>query len=499
MPELPASAIRAWAFLRKEVTEVLRQPQLVLTLIVGPFLILLLFGAGLGDLATTVRTAFVVPAGSPALELLEGFQIPLGSRVRVEGLTSDREDALARLRDGELDLVVEVPADAQERFAADEQATVVLHHNYIDPIESRALILAVGRTVGAINDQVLRGLVAQGQVDAEAAAERVERARQALGLARQAVERGDVAAARERLEALREVVGELDDELSSAAVAPLRVEGLVEGEADENPASLLADVEDRVDALAAGSVDLSELEDLDGDLTRMATLLEQFQRLSPETIVNPFAGRIDRLGEASVGLTDFYAPAVVALLLQHLVLTVVCLSAVRDEQLGTSELFRVAPVSPAELLVGRYLAALVIGGIVAAGLLAVLLGGLGVPMIGSWGWLAVSVAGVIVASCGLGLLLAALSRSDTQAVQYAMMVLLASLLLSGFVLTLDYFLPPVRVLARFLPATLGIELLRTLMLRGADPPLGLLAILAGMGVALFTANWLLLRRRAAAR
>ena len=38
--------IRTSSFLRKEVFEVLRQPRLLLTLIVGPFLILLIFGLG---------------------------------------------------------------------------------------------------------------------------------------------------------------------------------------------------------------------------------------------------------------------------------------------------------------------------------------------------------------------------------------------------------------------------------------------------------------------
>ena len=38
--------IRTSAFLGKEVAEVLHQPRLILTLVLGPFLILLLFGVG---------------------------------------------------------------------------------------------------------------------------------------------------------------------------------------------------------------------------------------------------------------------------------------------------------------------------------------------------------------------------------------------------------------------------------------------------------------------
>ena len=39
----PRIVIRSSAFLRKEIVEIIRQPLLVLTLVLGPFLILLFF------------------------------------------------------------------------------------------------------------------------------------------------------------------------------------------------------------------------------------------------------------------------------------------------------------------------------------------------------------------------------------------------------------------------------------------------------------------------
>ena len=41
-----AASIRSSSFLRKEIYEILRQPRLVATLVLGPFLILFLFGIG---------------------------------------------------------------------------------------------------------------------------------------------------------------------------------------------------------------------------------------------------------------------------------------------------------------------------------------------------------------------------------------------------------------------------------------------------------------------
>ena len=52
--------IRIFAFVRKEMISILRQPRLIFSLILGPFLILLLFGIGYRDTPRILRTLFVV-------------------------------------------------------------------------------------------------------------------------------------------------------------------------------------------------------------------------------------------------------------------------------------------------------------------------------------------------------------------------------------------------------------------------------------------------------
>ena len=81
------------------------------------------------------------------------------------------------------------------------------------------------------------------------------------------------------------------------------------------------------------------------------------------------------------------------------------------------------------------------------------------------------VAWVIVllsfASLGLGLLISTVVDSERQAVQLSMLVLLASVFFSGFVLPLDQFITPLRIAAYALPVTHGIQLLQDFMLRGS--------------------------------
>ena len=54
--------IRLLSFFSKEVNELRRQPKLILSLLLGPFLILLLFGVGYQGERPKLRTALVVLA-----------------------------------------------------------------------------------------------------------------------------------------------------------------------------------------------------------------------------------------------------------------------------------------------------------------------------------------------------------------------------------------------------------------------------------------------------
>ena len=52
--------IRISAFLSKEIFEIMRQPMLLVTLVLGPFLILFFFGIGFRNEPRSLRTMFVI-------------------------------------------------------------------------------------------------------------------------------------------------------------------------------------------------------------------------------------------------------------------------------------------------------------------------------------------------------------------------------------------------------------------------------------------------------
>jgi ABC-2 type transport system permease protein len=146
------------------------------------------------------------------------------------------------------------------------------------------------------------------------------------------------------------------------------------------------------------------------------------------------------------------------------------------------------------MLISKYLSYIVFSGILAVILTLLVVYGLAVPMLGTWLSYGLVIAALIFTSLGIGFVISLLAQTDSQAVQYSMIVLLASVFFSGAFLALQTLWEPVRVVSWALPATYGILLLQNIMLRGhlANPILlgGLTAIGGGLFI---VALWLLHR------
>jgi ABC-2 type transport system permease protein len=219
--------------------------------------------------------------------------------------------------------------------------------------------------------------------------------------------------------------------------------------------------------------------------------------ISPQVVAAPTRADPRNLAPETPTVVAYFAPAVLALVLQHMAVTLTALSMVRERLSGAMDIFRVAPLRTLEILVGKYLAYGFFNLSVAAAIAFLLVFGLKIPLLGTPG----EVGGVVVllsfASLGLGLLISTIVDSERQAVQLSMLVLLASVFFSGFVLPLDQFLPPLRIAAYGLPVTHGIQLLQDFMLRGNTNQSWELGVLGGLGVALFLLTSLTLRRNMA--
>jgi len=186
---------------------------------------------------------------------------------------------------------------------------------------------------------------------------------------------------------------------------------------------------------------------------------------------------------------------VIVLLLQHVSITFASLSIVRETRSGIMELFKVAPITAFETLVGKYASYLffeiILAGIITT--LAVWL--LKIPIFGHWLDYALAVVILLFTSLGVGFLISLISETDTQAVQYSMLLLLASIFFSGFFMDLRLMREPITVLAWSLPATYGIRMLQDIMLRGSSIPLPVFLGIAAIGIILFLIDWIFLRKK----
>jgi len=493
--------IRASSFFRKEIFEILRQPRLVATLVLGPFLILLIFGIGYRDQPRSLRTLFVAQANSAiAAADIQKYGESMGSLLIYAGVTADQNEALDQLRGGQVDLVIVEPADAISTIKNSQQAVITLYQHEIDPVQV-GYIINLGRLfVGEVNKEVLRAFAVQAQKDAVTVHANLQEAHQNVSAMRQAVQSGDEVLAQRTQQDLASNV----DIVSLAAGASLglldslpQTDGTNGGNAG-TVQSILTDLRQNANQLGSSTGNqaerLARIDKIDTDITDLDARLAEFQSIDPSIIVSPFRSETKSVANVQPTVSDFFAPAVLALLLQHLAVTFAALSIVRERNVGTMELFRVSPLSAAEALFGKYISYMLFGGVIAAILSALLVFALHVPMLGNWWYFALVLAAVLFTSLGIGFAISIVSQTDSQAVQYSMIILLASVFFSGFIMSLDLLWLPVRVISWMLPTTYGTLLLRDITLRGGAPNWTLLGGLIAIGVALMLVSWRLMRR-----
>lgn len=502
-----SSLIHISSFLRKEIVEVLRQPRLILALVFGPFLILLLFGLGYRNEARAVRTLFVVDEKSELARQIEESAPSISPQLIYMGMTQDEGGAQQRLKNGQVDMLVVVPNNAYQTIRRNKQAAFTIFHNEIDPAQVSYIEYLGQIYVDEVNRRVLSSVAQQGQQDAGSVRGEVQAARQSASAMRQSLEAGNVEEARGHQTQMRSHISTLALAVGSSAGLLSGVEQNMgpadqPGEAQDilnllndvqsNPASSQEIPEDR-----SYDEEIQQLREEEADLERLENRLAEFERISPQVLTRPFTVTSKALSPFEFTPMHFFTPGVIALLLQHITVTIAGLSIVRERRAGTIELFRVSPITAGEALIGKYLSYMFFGVLIATILGLLLAFGLRVPMLGNWWNFALVVFVLLFSSLGIGFFISLIASTESQAVQFAMIALLLSVFFSGFILDLRYMWGPVKAVSWILPATYGTVLLQNIMLRGGGIlPLMLLGM-AAIGIMLFLISWLLMRRQMA--
>jgi ABC-2 type transport system permease protein len=221
-------------------------------------------------------------------------------------------------------------------------------------------------------------------------------------------------------------------------------------------------------------------------------------KVPPEVVAAPMRTEIRNLAPVAAGVVPYFGPALLILILQHLCVTLVAMSLLRERLSGIFELYRVGPTNAWEIIAGKLIAFAVIASVIAAATVAFMVLALKVPLLASVPVVALIIGLLIFASIGLGLFLGVAVDTERGAVQGSLLLLLASVFFSGFFIGLSVFLQAVQIGAWVLPATHGIALLQNAMLFGTVADTAPLVALAVIGFVSVAMAWILLRRSMAA-
>jgi len=262
---------------------------------------------------------------------------------------------------------------------------------------------------------------------------------------------------------------------------------------------LYSDAGAKVQVLIDGSNSSTALQALN---TSMAiTLTRSLRSLLSErgTVALPIEVRPQMLFNPSMRSPNFYLPGVIGIVLQIATTFATAMSLVRERERGTLEQLLVSPVSRWGLMLGKIIPYLVIGFIMACGLLLLMRHVFQVPIAGSVAILLGSTVLYLFSLLSMGLLISTRAANQMQALQMTMMLILPSVFFSGFIFPRETMPVLFYWLGSLLPTTYYINLLRGIILRGAH--LGDfwqdIAILAAMSVLLFVLSALRFRKKIA--
>lgn len=480
--------IRVRAYFLKEVREIRRQPLLLISLVAGPLLVLALFGAGFVNSNPVLRTVLILPDDLPA-DIRAQIAGLAGLNFRLVNRAYTLAEARAALASGDLDVVQIVPEDVFGKLQRGENPTILIYSNAINPLVEGWIQYLAYAQVNEINKALLTEQTRRAQQQARAVGVRIAVGASRLTELERTVSRAEQDAIRQELRTLRALIVQFRD-----VIPP---ENLFAGRSDdvENLRMRANDAIralDEVDALLV-SGDLERgLEEL-RDSRELLLLLDQqiaiFVSIAPETIVSPVQQRYQNIRTESIGQASgaypavvYYAPGVLALLVQHTAVSLGALALVRERMMGAFELFRVSPANMVQLLIGKYLGYTVFIAIASAALAAAMRL-LGVPLQGDWLLFALLLLLLTIASLGAGFLISTVAGSDSQAIQFAMISLLLSIFFSGFFISRDSFAAWIAPITALIPMSHGVAGFQDLMLRGITPDpevwidLGIIAII----------------------
>jgi len=208
---------------------------------------------------------------------------------------------------------------------------------------------------------------------------------------------------------------------------------------------------------------------------KVATIRDSVQ-LKERTLYNPY-----------LSSTNFFLPGMLCLIISMVPISLTSMSIVKEREMGTMDQIRVSPVNTLELIIGKTVPFIILSFIHLLMVTLVAIIWFKVPFKGNFFFLMFSSAAFIFSATGMGLFIAAISKTQQQAILSGFMFFLPSIIFSGFAFPI-YAMPEIIQYFTYLnPLRYFMTICRAVFLKGVGMEILWMDFLAMtvLGIALF--------------
>jgi ABC-2 type transport system permease protein len=198
----------------------------------------------------------------------------------------------------------------------------------------------------------------------------------------------------------------------------------------------------------------------------IALVMEKVERSGLELGELPVFTSTQILYNASMDDMIFIVPAMAGILLQLTAVNLTAMAVVRERELGTIEGLLITPVRPMELMIAKMVPNVLVSAVSMASVVLLGIYWFGVPFRGDpwlFAWLSML---YLVSSLGLGLLVSTVAQTQKQAQQISQLLMLLSLLLTGFLYPRAPMPAAVRLVGDLIPLTYFVRIVRGVFTKG---------------------------------
>jgi ABC-2 type transport system permease protein len=246
-----------------------------------------------------------------------------------------------------------------------------------------------------------------------------------------------------------------------------------EASATERTVQILGDATNTVAASISMAAASNAIDGFSADLAEgRGLVIPEFFDLRTNVRFNP-----------GMDIRQYTIPAQLGFITYQVTLAVAALGLARERELGTLEQLMVTPLRRIELVAGKGVPAMVIGGLNFAAMWAIGHFVFHVPMNGSPLLLVAVTLIFVTAVVSWGLVISAVSRSQQQAILFVFIQAMVDMTLSGYLVAVRNMPPFLQRISRVVPLQYYLGMVRSIMIKGASlremgPQVASLAVLA---------------------